>query len=273
MLHPGEGRVQTLRRDGVRLAFDEVGRGEPPLLLVHGWACDHTFFAPQARHFGQRQRVVAVDLRGHGASDRPDQDYAMGELAGDLAWLCAQLGLAKPIVVGHSMGGVLAFELAVRFPDVPSAIIALDAGMVLPPRTLARLRSRGRDLRGAGYREAVRKLVQGMFLPTDDAARRAWIVEKMSGGPPHVLASAWEQLFACPSASVATAGATALPMLAVASAGGHLADLDRLRELCPRLMTGQTVGAGHFHQLEVPDQINAMIERFLAVVVPRPISE
>jgi hypothetical protein len=46
-------------------------------------------------------------------------------------------------------------------------------------------------------------------------------------------------------------------------------DLARLRQLCPRVVTGQTVGAGHFHQIEVPEQVNAMIDRFLAPAVGR----
>ncbi|MDE3074250.1 MAG: hypothetical protein KGJ86_02375, partial [Chloroflexota bacterium] len=75
----------------------------------------------------------------------------------------------------------------------------------------------------------------------------------------------WRQLFACRSASAATTLPIPVPVLAVASAGGHMADLHRLSELCPLLVTGQTVGSGHFHQLEVPDQINDMIDRFLHI--------
>jgi pimeloyl-ACP methyl ester carboxylesterase len=55
-----------------------------------------------------------------------------------------------------------------------------------------------------------------------------------------------------------------VPFLYIA-AGNVLPDLARLRELCPQVMTAQTAGAGHFNQLEVPDQVNAMIERFLRV--------
>ena len=49
-----------------------------------------------------------------------------------------------------------------------------------------------------------------------------------------------------------------------------LAGVARVKELCPQVMVGQTIGAGHFHQLVVPDQVNAMIDRFLAVAVPAP---
>ena len=86
--------MQRLNRDGVGLAYEEAGRGEPPILLVHGWTCDHTYFAPQFEHFGRAHRTIAVDLRGHGESDTPEQDYTVAGFADDLAWLCEQLGVA-----------------------------------------------------------------------------------------------------------------------------------------------------------------------------------
>ena len=56
--------MRQLERDGVALCYEEAGEGEPPVLLVHGWCCDHTYFAPQVEHFAKRgHRVVAVDLR------------------------------------------------------------------------------------------------------------------------------------------------------------------------------------------------------------------
>ena len=58
------------RRDGVALFYEEAGVGEPPILLVHGLACDHTHLTPQLEHFSDDHRVVAVDLRGHGQAAR-----------------------------------------------------------------------------------------------------------------------------------------------------------------------------------------------------------
>jgi pimeloyl-ACP methyl ester carboxylesterase len=57
-------------------------------------------------------RVIAADLCGHGASDAPSRKYTVAEFADDLAWLCAELNVQRPVVVGHSMGGVIALELA-----------------------------------------------------------------------------------------------------------------------------------------------------------------
>jgi pimeloyl-ACP methyl ester carboxylesterase len=94
-----------LQRDGVSLFYEEAGGGRPPIVLVHGWCCDHTFMAPQFAHFGDAHHILAVDLRGHGQSDRPQQAYTISGFADDLAWICHELTLQRPVVVGHSMGG------------------------------------------------------------------------------------------------------------------------------------------------------------------------
>ncbi|PWI41951.1 hypothetical protein CK485_24505 [Streptomyces sp. ICBB 8177] len=58
---------------GVRIAYEKDGSGGgPALVLVHGWCCDRSFFAPQHEHFAEERAVVSLDLRGHGGSDRPD---------------------------------------------------------------------------------------------------------------------------------------------------------------------------------------------------------
>ena len=105
------------REDGTTLFYEEAQGDEPPILLVHGIACDHTHFGPQFEHFARKgRRVVAVDLRGHGKSDKPQQSYTMEFFTDDLAWMCEQLDLKKPVVIGHSMGGVVALALALICP-------------------------------------------------------------------------------------------------------------------------------------------------------------
>jgi len=255
--------MQYLARDGVKLGFEEAGSGDPPILLVHGWTCDHTYMAPQLAHLCRTHRVIAVDLRGHGQSDKPQQDYTMLAFADDLVWLCNQLKVKKPVVIGHSMGGVIAVELAARFPEVPSAVVTLDSPIVPPQELLDGIATPTiAALRGPDYREVQRKLVaEALFLPTDDPVRKARIVDDMSSAPQHVMASAFAGIFCDTAASVA---ACKVPLL-ILMAAQPLSDVIRLRQACPSAVIGQTVGAGHFHQLEVPEQVNAMIDRFLAV--------
>ena len=125
--------MQLIKRNGVGLAYEEMNSAAPPIILIHGWSCDHTVFARQAKVLSQSHHVVLVDLRGHGMSDAPHQDYTMAAFADDLAWLCTELALVKPIVVGHSMGGNVALELAASRPELLSSIVLIDS-VVFPPQ-------------------------------------------------------------------------------------------------------------------------------------------
>ena len=248
-------------RDGVALACDEAGSGDPPMLLVHGWTSDRLCFAPQMKYFSSAHRVVAVDLRGHGESDKPSGAYSPDVFVEDLGWLCDRLGLRNVVLVGHSMGGNIVLELGAQRPDLAAAVILLDAPVFASAGLMEAMKAVAPAFREAGYAEAARRFVAGVFLPTDDAARRAEILDKTARCPQHVLAQAWDESNVAYDASAAAAACRA-PICYIGAAA-PLADLSRFRAVCPQLVCGQTVGAGHFHTLEVPDQINAMIARFL----------
>jgi pimeloyl-ACP methyl ester carboxylesterase len=257
--------VRTLRRNDITLAHAESGSGTP-LVFVHGWACDHTLFASHVTHFSRSHRVIAVDLRGHGASDAPRQDYPVAGFADDLAWQCTQLGLERPIIVGHSMGGTIALELAARYPNLAAAIVLIDSVILPPPAFVDELRTYAEALSGPCYPQALARAAAPLFLPTDDAARKTRLLARMSLTPQHVAASAFADHLIAYDAHAAAAGCT-VP-IAYIGAAASMADLARFRALCPQLITGQTVGSGHFSPLEVPEQVNAMIERFLAISAP-----
>lgn len=252
-----------LTRDGVKLAYTESGSGSPPVVLVHGWTCDRSYFAPQEKHLAARHRVVAVDLRGHGESDKPQGPYPIAQFADDVAWLCRELGLVKPIVIGHSMGGMTAVELAARHPELPSAIVACDSPMAVPDALASNLVAVAEQLRKPDWRPAHRAFItQALFIPADDAARKEKILAQMTSAPDHVTLGCWEGILGADMESALRK--VKVPFLYLFAAA-PLADAQKLRALCPHVTTGQTVGAGHFQQLEVPDQVNPMIDRFLRV--------
>src|SRR5262244_3050674 len=102
---------------GIKLFFEDRGAGKPAFVFVHGWSCDHSVFAPQAEHFSQRHRVLSVDLRGNGESDKPQGSYPITNDADDIAYISEQLELGKIVAVGHSGGGLAVLQLAVAHPD------------------------------------------------------------------------------------------------------------------------------------------------------------
>ncbi len=257
-----------LKRDDVSLYFEKTDGGAPPVVMVHGWCCDHTYFAPQAEHFANLGHcVVAPDLRGHGRSDKPHQAYTMQVFADDVAGLCGELKLPKPIVVGHSMGGIVAFDLAARYPDLPRAIVMLDSAVVLPAAARAGIPRFLETLRGPNYAAAVRDFVAAvLFIPTDDPARKVRILDGMAGASQHMMISAYQGLAEYDADEAR--GRLVVPSLYIAAdEPSPRADIGRVRELIPQMLYGQTVGSGHFCQLEVPEQVNAMIDRFLKVAL------
>jgi pimeloyl-ACP methyl ester carboxylesterase len=252
----------------VTLYYEEAGEGEPPVLLVHGWCCDHGYFAPQFEYFaGRGHSVVAVDLRGHGSSDKPHQHYTMQLFADVLAWMCERLELVKPVVMGYSMGGIVAFDLAARYPDLPSSVVMLDAAVVPPSATRAAIPSLLEELRGPDYRDVLRVYAtNSLFIPTDDEQRKERILQSMSSTPQHVVVSAFEGLRDYDP----TEAAGKLAVLGIYIAVDELqprSDMERFQEMFPEVLYGKTVDSGHFCQLEVSEQVNAMIERFLTVTL------
>ncbi len=248
--------MSFLKRDSVSLAFEDSETGGPPIVFVHGCSLDSRSFQPQVEYFRASHRVVTVDLRGHGKSDAPRQEYTMPAYAEDLAWLCGQLGLVKPVIVGHSMGGNVGLELAARYPDVPSALVMIDSALLSPPPPV--LFDLEKILQTSEYLSAWRQALLGLCLPTDK--RGPEIIAALEI-PQHVLISAWPNHVTRYDA--AEAAALCRVPVAYIHAAMPFVDLVRFQALTPRLVTAHTLGSGHFAMLEVPHQIHAMIATFL----------
>jgi pimeloyl-ACP methyl ester carboxylesterase len=115
-----------LELDGIRLHYTRTGRGDkPPLVLTHGFSDNGMCWAPVARGLESKYDVIMPDMRGHGLSSRAARDEAV-DMAADLAGLVRGLGLERPILCGHSMGAMVSFQAAVRFPDLAGALVLED---------------------------------------------------------------------------------------------------------------------------------------------------
>jgi pimeloyl-ACP methyl ester carboxylesterase len=132
-------RFFTLR-DGIRLRILEWSRPEDspgvPILLVHGLASNARLWDGPARRLAELgHAVVAVDLRGHGLSDKPDDGYEINLVADNIAEVITALqphqsAGQKPLVIGQSWGGNLVVELAHRHPEIIRGIVAVDGGTI-----------------------------------------------------------------------------------------------------------------------------------------------
>jgi pimeloyl-ACP methyl ester carboxylesterase len=225
----------------------------------------HEHFAHQIEHFASTHRVIAPDLPGCGKSDAPQREYSIGAFADDIAWLCDELGVAKPVLVGHSMGGAIVLEVAAQAPDLPSAVVLLDTAVIWAPFVREPQAQLLNALRAEHYAQAFRGFAENaMFRPTDDPGLKTRVLDDMASLPQDVLASSLASYFEWTGESAASR--VTAPTLLITAGDGPPSDVARFRELLPTLELGRATGAGHFLQLLVPDQVNAMIDGFLATI-------
>jgi pimeloyl-ACP methyl ester carboxylesterase len=254
--------AEHISEAGIRLVYDTAGAGDPPMMFIHGWCCDRSYFAPQFAHFAGGHSVAAMDLRGHGDSGRPASRpgaYDMDVLADDVLSVAAAAGFGRPVLVGHSLGALIGLTCAARVRAI-RALVMVDPAPITNERAKRFFRESVAAVAADDDGSWRRNFVQGMFLPTD-TARRAAILEQMSAGPPGIAAEIMRVMGKFDDAALAK---VTVPVVSIGSAVPANASAD-LRRLYPAITIGQTVGAGHFNMLEVPGQVNAMIERFLAV--------
>ncbi|WP_329120530.1 alpha/beta fold hydrolase [Streptomyces sp. NBC_01465] len=121
-----------LTLDGRRLSYLESGPATArPLLVLHGHLSEGAAFTALAAELGDEWRVIAPDQRGHGDSDRASE-YSRQGYIDDLVALLAHLNLKSAVVLGHSLGGINAYQLASHHPDLVSAIINVEGPPALP---------------------------------------------------------------------------------------------------------------------------------------------
>ncbi len=119
--------LQTRIVHGHRRAFVLVGTG-PAVLLLHGLGCDHSTWSPLIERLSRRFTVLAPDLFGHGASDKPRADYTLGGYANGMRDLLVVLGIDRVTVVGHSFGGGVAMQFAYQFPQYTERLMLIAPG-------------------------------------------------------------------------------------------------------------------------------------------------
>jgi pimeloyl-ACP methyl ester carboxylesterase len=117
---------RSVQTNGIQLAYYEEGAGEP-LVLIMGLGADASAWRLHLDAYRERFRCFAVDNRGSGASSKPEGPYSTAQMAEDYAGLVRELGLGAVRVVGVSMGGAIAQELALRHPELVERMVIVSS--------------------------------------------------------------------------------------------------------------------------------------------------
>jgi len=181
-------------------------------------------------------------------------------------------------VIGHSLGGAIALELCGRYPDLASGLVMIDSIIMPPPilRESPELRTLLEGIGGLDYLAVSKANAWDIGCDYDDPARRkliydTYILPPCEKTPQHVAYSTIVD-FTMKHDPVPAAETCKIP-IAYISADVPIVnmarDLDRLQQICPQTVVAKTMLAGHFNTIEVADQVNARLERFLAVGLER----
>lgn len=126
--------------DGQVLAVTEYAGppSAPDLILLHGIGSSGESWLPVVERLSEHVRLIVPDLRGHGTSDKPDHGYLVPDYARDLGGLLRGLAIDRPLLLGHSLGGLISLSWATEHPSTASGIVIEDSPLRGGPRVLPR---------------------------------------------------------------------------------------------------------------------------------------
>ena len=243
-------------RDGVELSYTIRNGSEPTLILLHGWANNRTVWKHIARHL--ENRLVMLDLRGHGKSGKPseDEDYAIERFTDDVTDILDHEGIEHCILVGHSMGGMIA--LMAEDPRIEGRVLINTAAGIKdripkPNPFLTRL---------ARFFDEHQKLV-----PNDlsEPYRNDFntFLKGLAGTSPIATISCFEEMYELDAGEQLEHIET--PTLIIASENDHILP-KRFSEALTKIPNSriETINANHFSLIDHAEEIGKAITRFIA---------
>ena|SRR2546422_5171314 len=261
-----EGPVRrSVRFEGMNVVYASRGRGEPALVFVHGWSCDRSFWEAQMASptLARGRRLLAVDLPGHGESDKPAIHYTMDLFARAIASVLDDAGVRRAVLVGHSMGTPVIRQFYRLHPSRTAGLVMVDGPLQPFLDNSASWEEFLAPLRGADYREWAGKFVEARLDPATDPAERDHVRRVILATPQHVMIGSMEA-FSDPA--IWKEDPIEVPVLMVMAKGPFATPEFEafLKRLAPRADYRVMEGVSHFLMMDRPAEFNDMVGDWLA---------
>jgi 3-oxoadipate enol-lactonase len=252
--------------NGVELHYEVAGEG-PPLLFIHGLGSSGQDWKRQAPAFTSRFRVITFDVRGHGASSKPHGPYTIPLFARDTAALLKELGAAPAHVAGLSMGGMIAFQLAVDAPELVRTMTIVNSGPAMVLRTFKErlpIKLRFATVRWLGLRAFAKQLVPRLFPKPEQEDLRQEFSERIVKNDKRAYLDSLRALLGW--SVLDRIGEIRCPTLIVAS--DHDYTPVSYKEAYAKLIPGAELkvieDSWHAAPMDRPRELNALLAEFLA---------
>lgn len=261
--------MSETRINGVRIAYDVTGEGRP-LVFLHCWTGNRTFYFEQVARFSQEYSCVSIDFPGHGESGRTD-DYSVESFGELTAGLMEKLKIESAVLVGHSLGGMVGLYLALEHPGIVEGLVLLDTTAHLCSSFIQRVESAAAAALGRFGSRPAKGLVAGIAATHPLAGPRARFItarecRKVSN---HVMVRTLESLSRFDVSE--RLGEIMQPALIIVGAADMLADVRHAKRMArglPNSTMKVVRGAGHMALFEKPGVVNDAIGVFLDRVYP-----
>jgi len=250
--------------DGIPIHYSVAGKGEPALVFIHCWGCNRNFWDNQVAEFSKTNRVVTIDMPGHGESGSGRKNWSIESYGDDVKTVVTNLGLKRVVLVGSSMGGPIALEAAKRMPDNVVAIVPVDSLQNVEQTLTAEQLDGVIKQMTADYKNATTGLLNQFFFSanTPEAVKTRVINEAISRQPETAVAIL-KGIFAY------TPGPTLkeikVPIKAI-NADLNPTNLEINRKYAPQFDAVIIKGTGHYPMLEDPARFNQMLAEILKAV-------
>jgi pimeloyl-ACP methyl ester carboxylesterase len=265
---PGEGPRITMSPDYVHIEYHVYGRGEPAVILVHGWACDANYWNAQLAPLKARYTVVTVNLAGHGASGSNRNDWSIANYAQDVVAVAQQIPNPQLVLVGHSMGAAVALAATPLLGNRVIGVVTVEAlRSVGEPRLSSRDIERRVAPFSADFIGETRKLVSdSLFEKGADPLLVKKVAYDMSLEPPGVAIPSMRSLLSMDLAALLPA--IHVPVYAINS---DIAPTDaaRIRRSLPDFTLDVLDHSGHFLMLESPQRFNPLLLKDVDAIAQR----
>lgn len=254
----------VFRLPDVQLYYQASGEGEP-LVLIHGLGSSSADWELQVPEFSRHFRVITPDLRGHGGSGRRGP-YSVQQFAADTWALLDQLDIGQPVLLGHSMGGAVAMQMALDRPRAVPKLVLADTVPSFKPRTLGErwmLWSRLLLMGWLGPRRLSEYMNEKLFPRPDQAELRRRVARRNARNDKNAYLGSIRALTQWSIEARVTE--LSMPVLVVAAEHDYFprADLDRFVALLPNAQFLLVPDTHHNLPLEAPEVFNPAVLAFL----------
>jgi pimeloyl-ACP methyl ester carboxylesterase len=248
-----------------RVHYQTEGQGSNTIVFVHGWACNAGFWREQVSAFGDKTKLVLIDLPGHGESDKPEVDYTMDYFADAVIAVMRDAKVEKATLVGHSMGTPVICKVYAKAPERVAGLVAVDGFLRRPKMSDEQAEAIAAPYRKPEYREQVKQMMSYMFPNAGTEALRERVTEEMLKTPQHVMASAMGEMFNLKQPAWDLAKVD-VPVMSINAKSPMWTESyeQYVRSISPKTEYRLIEGTGHFVMLEKPAEFNAALMEMLA---------